>query len=29
MIIIVATFGQAISGESPVLSILGALMTWR
>ncbi|KAF8501731.1 phosphate permease [Russula emetica] len=29
VIIIVGTFGQAISGESPVLSILGAIMTWR
>jgi PHS family inorganic phosphate transporter-like MFS transporter len=29
MIIIVATFGQAISGESPVVSILGAIIVWR
>jgi PHS family inorganic phosphate transporter-like MFS transporter len=29
MIIIIGTFGQAISGESPVLSVLGAIMTWR
>ena len=29
MIIIVATFGQAISGGAPTVSILGAIMTWR
>jgi MFS transporter, PHS family, inorganic phosphate transporter len=29
MIIIVATFGQAISGESATVSILGAIITWR
>ncbi|KAI0279767.1 phosphate transporter [Russula aff. rugulosa BPL654] len=29
MIIIVATFGQAISGESATVSVLGAIMTWR
>jgi PHS family inorganic phosphate transporter-like MFS transporter len=29
MIIIVATFSQAISGESPTVSVLGAITTWR
>ena len=29
MIIIVATFGQAISGESPTVSVLGAIIVWR
>ncbi len=29
MIIIIATFGQAISGGSPTVSVLGAIMTWR
>jgi PHS family inorganic phosphate transporter-like MFS transporter len=29
MIIIVATFGQAISGESATVSVLGAIITWR
>jgi len=29
MIIIVATFGQAISGESATVSVLAAIMTWR
>jgi len=29
MIIIVATFAQAISGGAPTVSILGAIMTWR
>jgi PHS family inorganic phosphate transporter-like MFS transporter len=29
MIIIVATFGQAISGESPVVRVIGAIITWR
>ncbi len=29
MIIIVGTFGQAISGGGPTVSVLGAIMTWR
>ncbi|KAF8265016.1 phosphate transporter [Lactarius quietus] len=29
VIVIVGTFGQAISGEGPVLSIIGALICWR
>ena len=29
MIIIVATFGQAISGEGPACGIIGALICWR
>jgi PHS family inorganic phosphate transporter-like MFS transporter len=29
MVIIVATFGQAISGSSPTVSVLGIIMTWR
>jgi PHS family inorganic phosphate transporter-like MFS transporter len=29
MIIIVATFGQAISGGGPVVSVIGAIITWR
>ncbi|TFY83528.1 hypothetical protein EWM64_g475 [Hericium alpestre] len=29
MIIIIATFGQALSGESPAVSIIGVLVVWR
>ena len=29
MIIIIATFGQAISAGGGVISIIGALVTWR
>jgi len=29
MIIIVATFGQAISGGAPTVSVIGAIITWR
>jgi hypothetical protein len=29
MIIIVATFGQAISGQAPAIHIIGALCVWR
>src|SRR5260370_29227840 len=29
MIIIVATFGQAISGGGHTISIIGAIITWR
>ncbi|KXN84109.1 Inorganic phosphate transporter PHO84 [Leucoagaricus sp. SymC.cos] len=29
MIMIIATFGQALSGEAPSVSIIGALVVWR
>jgi PHS family inorganic phosphate transporter-like MFS transporter len=29
MIIIIGTFGQAISGQGPTVSIIGALIIWR
>jgi MFS transporter, PHS family, inorganic phosphate transporter len=29
MIIIIATFGQAISGSGPTVGIIGALIVWR
>ena len=29
MIIIIATFGQAISGRGPAVGIIGALIVWR
>jgi hypothetical protein len=29
MIMIIATFGQAISGSGGVISIIGALVCWR
>ena len=29
MIIIVATFGQALSGQAPAIRIIGVLVVWR
>ena len=29
LIMIVATFGQAVSGQGPVLNIVGILIVWR
>lgn len=29
MIIIVATFGQALSGQAPAIHIIGVLVVWR
>jgi hypothetical protein len=29
MIIIVATFGQAVSGQAPAIHIIGILVVWR
>ena len=29
MIIIIATFAQALSGHAPAVSIIGALVVWR
>jgi len=29
MIIIVATFAQALSGEAPAIHIIGVLIVWR
>ena len=29
MIIIVATFGQALSGQAPAVGIIGVLVVWR
>jgi len=29
MIIIIATFGQALSGQAPAIHIIGVLVVWR
>lgn len=29
MIMIIATFGQALSGQAPAVSIIGVLIVWR
>lgn len=29
MIMIIATFGQALSGQAPAVGIIGALIVWR
>jgi len=29
MIMIIATFGQALAGEAPAVNILGVIIVWR
>lgn len=29
MIMIIATFGQALAGEAPAINILGVIIVWR